>query len=242
MEIVNPIQIHQDHIESYNVPMLTPAYDPSTEYSKGDIVTADDCGSIRYESMINNNIGNDPKTSPLEWVELSMPANCFAMFDTAIGTQTKGDLSIDNGDVKIKINVDTNLSGFGFLNVTNVNEIYVKVVDSFYGTVYETTFEMNEKAIDGWYDWYFGGFEELNSFIETDINMPISGTFEVEFRSIPDQIAKVGEFIYGSLFEVGTSLYGIGWDLKDFSRVEENEFGDLTVVRRATSNLSLIHI
>lgn len=235
MDIINPIQITSGQIVSYNVPQNVQLWDAITSYSKGAIVTTNDCGAIRYESLVNNNIGNDPATSD-EWLKLDSPANCFAMFDNRIGTQTHGDLAIDDGDIKIKINVDQNLSGFGFLNVIDVNEIYIKVVDNTFGLVYENTINMFVKADDDWYDWYFGGFREISAFVETDVNMPLSGTFEVEFRASPGLVAKVGQFIYGSLFEIGTTLYGVELELKDFSRVEEDDFGNITIVPRATSN------
>lgn len=236
MDIINPIQINSGAIVSYNVPQDTPIWDEGTSYDKNDIVTKDDCGAIRYRSLENNNIGNDPATSPLEWPKLDTPSNCYAMFDSEVGTQTFGDLTIDDGDIKISIAVGSNLSGIGFLNIADVGEIYIKITDTSYGVVYEKTVEMSEKAIDGWYDWYFGGFTVNTTYVDFNFNMPMGGTLDVEFRAVSGAVAKVGSFIYGSLFNIGTTTYGLGLELKDFSRVEEDEFGNLIVIPRATSN------
>ena len=42
------------------------------------------------------------------------------MFDESTGTQTSGDLAIDDGDIKIKISTGVKLSAFAFLNVTGL--------------------------------------------------------------------------------------------------------------------------
>lgn len=237
MNVLVPTQITASDVVTYNVPQETPLWNVDTTYAKGDIVTLGDCGAVRYESLVNSNVGNDPSTANnLSWVKLETPSNCYAMFDQSVGTQTVGDLSIDDGDIKIKINIGAKLSAFAFLNVTGVSEIYVKVLKSDGVTVaYETTRPMRQKNASGWWSWLFGGFRLLPSFVEFGFPPVRNGTIEVEFKSLDGAVARVGLFQYGDLFEIGQTTYGASMELKDFSRFEEDVFGNYVVIPRRKS-------
>jgi hypothetical protein len=237
MNVIIPTQITASDVVTYNVPQETPLWNVATSYSKGTVVTKDDCGAVRYESLINNNVGNDPSTDDgMSWLRLDTPSNCYAMFDESVGTQTIGDLTIDDGDIKIKINTGAKLSAFAFLNVTGVQEVYVKVLKSDGVTIaYETTRPMRQKNASGWWNWLFGGFRLLPSFIQFGFPPVRNGTIEVEFRSLDGAVAKVGSLQYGDLFEIGQTTYGVSMELKDFSRFEEDDFGNYTIVPRRKS-------
>ena len=237
MNVVIPTQITASDIVTYNVPQDTPLWGVGITYAKGDIVTKDDCGAVRYRSLINSNVGKDPSTDDgLSWLKLDTPSNCYAMFDESTGTQTSGDLAIDDGDIKIKISTGAKLSSFAFLNVTGVSEIYVKVLKSDGVTImYEETRSLRQKKATGWWAWLFGGFTIQNAFIELGFPPVRNGAIEVEFRSEAGGIAKVGSFIYGDLFAVGLTTYGGSIELKDFSRFEEDVFGNYIIIPRRKS-------
>jgi hypothetical protein len=233
MDIIKPAQIKQADIVTYNVPMDTPIWAVGTTYNTGDKVTLDDCGAVVYESLTDNNIGNDPRESPLEWLKLDAPSNCFAMFDRQVVTRTVGDAAIDDGAIKIKFNA-SNISGLAFLNVV-ATSIYVKIFDELENEIlFEHTETMRDTGVDSWFDWYYSDWVEKSSYINIDFPKLIQGTIEVHFYQIGG-VAEVGEFIYGDVFNIGIALFGAGLELKDFSRVEQDEFGRSIIVKRPSS-------
>jgi hypothetical protein len=69
-------------------------WDASVTYSIGDIVTVLGTTQRRYESLANGNVGNNPTTSPLEWLDLGA-TNRWRMFDGGTSTLTTNAESID---------------------------------------------------------------------------------------------------------------------------------------------------
>lgn len=238
MNVLVPTQITFADIVSYNVPLDSDVtmWDVAVTYAKGDKVTLSNCQAVIYESVENNNLGNDPSLGDgTKWVKLDQPSNCYAMFDDSVGTQTSGNIAIDGGDIKIKLTAKGKLSGFAFLNVNNCSEVYVKVVSGDgVTTVYEETRTMSAKVSGGWWAWLFGGSNEIDNYIEFEFPPVVNGTLEVEFRSAGVAV-KVGAFVYGDFFYIGEATSGMSLTLKDFSRFEEDVFGNYTIVPRRKS-------
>jgi hypothetical protein len=241
MDIIKPIQITEPAIVAYNVPQEYDGWDSGTTYAKDDIVRIDPCGSVLYESQVNSNTGIDPTTDDgTNWIRLSAVSNCYAMFDESTGTQTIGDALVDDGDVKIEIDIlaGQKLSGFGFLNVSGVDEIYVKILAADGVTIrYEKTKTLRVKNSSGWFDWLFGGWSKVAGFVDFGFPTAISGTkLFVEFRAAGGEVAKVGLFTYGELYNMGKTLHGVSMELKDFSVFTEDDFGNYTITPRRKSN------
>ena len=55
-----------------------PAFDSGTAYKKGDFVTS---AGVNYESLVDNNVGNTPVSSPSDWVS----ASAFSAFNNGKG-------------------------------------------------------------------------------------------------------------------------------------------------------------
>lgn len=237
MKVLDPANITHSDLISYNVPLDTPIWSVDTTYSKGDIVTLDDCGAVRYESLVNNNIGNDPSTDDgTNWFKLDEPANYYAMFDQEVSTQTVGDLATDSGAISITLNAEY-ISGLGFINVS-CETIDITVTDSVEGVLFTDTIEMRDYGVDNWWEWYFKPFGFKNAYLNTTFPKLRTGTISVTFTPTTGEVAKVGAFIYGDAFDAGETLIGVSTQLKDFSRVEQDDFGKTTIVKRAKSKLA----
>lgn len=110
-------------------------------------------------------------------------------------------------------------------------------------TVFDRVVPMqDESGVGSWYAYYFAPIELLTEFVITDL--PPYGDAQIEVAiSSPDQTARCGQLVIGSLRDVGiTRPENTGFTGLDFSFVEQDDFGNLTTVRRAATRLSQFEI
>jgi len=100
----------------------------------------------------------------------------------------------------------------------------------------------DESGVTSWYGFYFSPIELLTEFVITDL--PPYGDAQIGVSiSAPDQSARCGQLVIGSLRDVGiTRPENTGFTGLDFSFVEQDDFGNLTTVRRAATRLSQFEI
>ena len=84
MKVIKPTAFTESMLVSSNAVESSPNYNAGTTYAKDSIVNS---GTHLYQSLVNNNLGNTPSTSPLYWLDIG-PNNIHAMFDNQISTAT----------------------------------------------------------------------------------------------------------------------------------------------------------
>jgi hypothetical protein len=97
--------------------------------------------------------------------------------------------------------------------------------------VYTATISMTGRNTLTWSDYFFGTFRQVPSLLRTDLPPYSNATITV---TIEGATASCGALVLGSYVGIGSAQYGARNDGVNFSRIERDEFGNSTLVRRRT--------
>ena len=199
-------------------------------YFLGDRVIKSSTNSV-YEVVADPSTTDDPEVGvtkdPQTWVYVS-PTNRFKMFDTANNTQSEGD------DIVVSIVPDNLANSVACFNV-NCDTITVKAYDVFDNEIYSSNINMRSRPfVDGWYNYYYSGFEVTSRFVLLDIPPVTNGRIEITFSGTD---ADVGTCILGKQVAMGDAQHGSSAELLDFSDVQEDQFGNITYTGGFTARL-----
>jgi hypothetical protein len=185
-------------------------------------------GLYVYESLQASNLNHQPDTSPTWWV-LVGPNNKFAMFDLATSTATTKasplTVVVDTGAIN-------SLAMIGLIGT----EVSITMTDGAGGpTVYTNTIDLNDNSlVVDWYTYFFTPFVQLGDVVLTDL--PAYNNARVTMVLTGSGTVQIGEFIYGLLYDLGSTEYGATVGIIDYSRKNTDEFGTTTFIERAFSN------
>jgi len=203
-------------------------WESGTTYDEGDIVTVLGSTQRRYESLTDYNTGNDPTSSPTEWLDLGA-TNRWRMFDG--GTST---LTSDSEQISIRLKP----SGFAnALAMFNVDASSIRVIVSKNGDVAydeEVVFVL-EAGESNWWSWFFGSVIGVSETSRDHVVLGIPGFFEPTIDVIfsrPGGTVRVGLLVVGRQERLGVGIYGTSVGIRDFSTKEVDTFGNFTVVQR----------
>lgn len=178
-----------------------------------------------YESRVAGNVGNDPVTATDKWRALG-PLNSWAMFDTTTETQTKNATSI-----LFTLTLAQAVNSIAFLNC-DAQTIRVKMTDPVAGIVFDETVSMTSTdGITDMWAWLFLPIDRRRDYVFMNLPLFSSAVIEVTINN-PGSTAKCGVCTVGLLKSIGTSDYGTGFGIVDYSRIIEDEFGSRKVVLR----------
>lgn len=224
MRLLKPIEFQVSQLISTNAVETYPAWSAATTYAKDAYV---DYGTHIYQSLVNSNLNKQPNISPTDWI-LVGPDNTHAMFDNQVSTQTSSTTPLIVTVAPGKV-----VNSLAFLNLEG-SSLNVVMTDGAGGpTVYSSTTNLDDTII---LDWYMYFFEEYNprteviltgipSYTNGRITMTLTGTSPV----------KIGNFIYGTIYELGKTQYGASAGILDYSVKQTDDFGNTTFVQRAYS-------
>ena len=107
------------------------------------------------------------------------------------------------------------------------------MTDAVEGVVYDKTFSMvSDSGIDSWYDYLFEPVVRLQDLVVLDMPLHASPIIEVTL-SAPGEDVKCGTLVLGPQTNVGDTEYGATVGIQDFSRKEQDEWGNYSIVERA---------
>lgn len=189
-----------------------------------------------YESVAGidnlNKVPDDPAS--LFWVEVQT-SNIFAMFDTTVGNQSTSSSS----SVTVDLFLPTGISALSLIN-SEFDSLEVLIFqDSPSGKIYyrKAYKKINPLEFKDWLDY------SRYTYVSGDI--PISFTDLVNVKNTylriimtPDvetKQVKVGELIFGTLFEFGFTQRGITSGITDYSVKQTDDFGNVNFVERSFS-------
>ena len=250
MRIIIPQQVTDATLISSSIP--EDDYDEwlvGTTYDRSDFVISTTTHTV-YRSLTDSNTGNDPDLeqialadplvddpSPVNWQIISA-TNRWKMFDQKPSVQAA---ATDQIEVVIAPGrIAGGVAGFGI----DANSVTVTVDSAAAGgEVFSRTIAMqDETPVVDWYNYYFTPITPLTEFVIT--SLPPYGDAEITV-TLDREGAMVGcgQIVVGALRDVGiTTISNTGFTGIDFSFVEQDEFGDLTTVRRAATRLSQFEI
>lgn len=207
-------------------------YDNGTGYNLGDQVILTTTHRIYENIQASTGENPDPSVNPDAedyWLDIG-PTNAWAMFDGLIGTPTVQDTLIT-----LDLTAGVVISGVAAFALENCGSVQVIVDDPVAGEVYNEIVNIaDNSAVTDWYQYYFSpvllGFGEFGLF---DLPAYPNATITVTFNGGLNM--SVGAFTYGLAQDLGVALYDSSLKLLDFSRKERDQFGNFTVIPRATS-------
>ncbi len=223
MKVIKPTAFTESMLVSSNAVESSPNYNAGTTYAKDSIVNS---GTHLYQSLVNNNLGNTPSTSPLYWLDIG-PNNIHAMFDNQISTAT---ISATPLNVVFKPGIFNSLALIGLSG----NQVAVTVRDGTGGPIiYSATFALDGTVISDWYQYFFEPFVQKSEVVMTDI--PPFSNSEVTISLTGGSTVQIGLCSFGTFYFLGDAEYGANVGITDYSRKDTDDFGVTTFVQRAYS-------
>lgn len=219
MLIVRPIAIGDGDLVS-DAADATAAWNSGTTYSLAQTVQV---GRRRYESLQGSNTNHSPASSPTWWLDIG-PVNKWAMFDDKTATQTTWSLS---GEVEISGSgvIDT----IGLLNVdaAMINITMLDGVDE----VFNEDFPMvSDEGIDDYYEYFFEPITRETELVVEDLPNILDPT--VVITATDTDAVAIGHCVLGLSRDLGDTQTGAEFGITSYSQIEEDAFGELTIVPR----------
>ena len=180
-----------------------------------------------YQSLQASNLNKDPTTQPLWWVEVS-PTNKWALFDSAVSTQTK-----QSTYIKYTVTPGQTVNAIAALNLTNATQIVITVTSASAGVIYSKTVDVSPvPASASWWDWFFGIKRAQTQCVLVDL--PSYPDATIRFELYGGSSLAIGVLLIGQQRAFGAGIkYGAKVGIQDYSRKEKNDFGDTVLVQRA---------
>lgn len=222
MKVVRPITINDTTLTSTSVAETLTEYNAGTSYAVGNQVKRD-ATHHAYESLVGSNTGNTPEDSPEEWLDLG-PTNPWAMFDGSNTTQTTA-----STEIEVVIEPGTRVNSVALIGIDAASVTIVAMLGL--TEVYNQTYDLTSS--DGVIDWYSYFYEEI--IRDTDLtvtDIPSYAGLEITI-TITGATVACGTCVVGQSVGLGTSLYSPKVGMQDYSRAEEDDFGNVQLVQRA---------
>lgn len=211
-------------------------YNPATTYTfESDIPTNASVaryGTYYYRSLINGNIGNTPTSyENVKWIKWEV-SNKFAMLD--LSAQTKSTYA---GDMYVEFS-QNRMSTLGIGNY-EADKITIEIKNSSDTVLwtYHTESSVNEFIVD----YYSYIYEDYNYEVDRafKINLPIIGDkVKVTFhKSTEAATTSCGFLVGGTPVSIGETLYGVNFQFTSYAVKEFDDFGSLTITKRAVQDL-----
>jgi len=228
--IMQPLPVTDATLVSSTVPETDPpAWAAGTSYAVGDQVRLVSTHSV-YESALAANVGNSPDLHPDKWTRIRA-TNRWRCFDGTNSSRTE-----QAGGIGYVFAPGTAVTTVAALNLRNCNSIRVRQIDPVFGTVTDRWFFPGPLPVkaDPW-EFAFGewaGGKKLAIF--DGLKSYPNAALHVELVGGPD--LALGLLMYGQLREWGLGIERGGRvGRKRNSRNEENDFGDLVLLKRPAS-------
>ncbi len=244
MKVIVPIDITQSMLISSTVPEPDTgepaAWDSASayDYNSSLVPPGDRVYYNRriYEVLRDLTASNNAKYTPEQtltrrvpwWVEVA-PTNKWAMFDSFRSTGT----TMVGGTGTVVVEPGQLITSLAVLNNLNVNYINITAVSVSDNVVRLTqTYDVQRReGTTTWYQYFFQVFEYSKPLIIT--NLPTEyGNLRItlEFSGLGSM--SVGSVILGNYHNIGKLTLGASADALNFSVLERDTFGSLTMIPR----------
>lgn len=109
----------------------------------------------------------------------------------------------------------------------------IRLDDPVYGNVYDKTVDLSSvPETVGWWGWFFG--QRVQPSLTVSLDLPSFPSAELTLDFFGGIDLAVGTVLFGQQTFLGKGIkYGARVGIKDYSRKEANDFGDVVLVQRA---------
>lgn len=232
--IVKPVVVTEEMLIDSNVPVDDyPPFDPDETYSVGARVVL---GRYIYESLADENQGNNPLDYPDKWLSPGV-VNRWRAFDDKISTLTKRP-----GLITYRIKTGRAANSVGILNLKGATKVTVRSEDPQFGA-HERSAKVNAiTPRPSWWHWYYGYKKARNQALF--LRLPSYPKAEICIEIEGGDSLGVGLIVLGQQHRFGIGVeYGARAGFTSYSRVRRDpETGEVDIRRGRSSKRSVFNL
>jgi len=229
MKIIRPVEVTDAVFGSSTVSESEAQRVNATTYALDAVVRGDIAGTTHklYLSLQAGNMGH-AVTDPLWWVEKG-PSNRWAMFDGSNSTDTtKAD------SIEVVLNTTSRVDSVALLNISAASARVQMTVPG-EGVVFDQTFNLvSDSGIIDWWSYFFEPIGRKTDLVVTGLPPYASAAITVTLTDNGSTVS-IASLVIGLGKELGDTAMGASVGIQDYSRKEQNQFGDFILVERAFS-------
>jgi hypothetical protein len=226
MQVIKPIIFLDSQLISTTAVEAYPTYAAGTTYAIDAFVVY--LNKV-YQSLQASNTGHTPDTSPTFWQYISV-GNKLAMFDSEVSTQTTATTTLTTVVAPAVI-----INSLAYLELQGT-QLQVEVRDGAGGTiVYTRTIALDNTIILDWYMYFFEPYNPKTEVILSDVPPYLNARITTTLTGSSGSTVKIGSMIYGTVYKLGTTQYGVSSGIRDYSVKQTDDFGNTTFLQRAFS-------
>lgn len=192
-------------------------------------------GNFYYRNLLTTNTGFQPSLYlNTKWVKWQV-ANTYAMID--LSSNTKSVKVGGNIDVTFALTPTMNTIGLGYYEAESIT---IQVLDDIDTVLWTTTTNntINNKVIDWWTYTYSGYNYESDRATMVKFPSTIGTKCRVIFnKSTESTRTACGFLVCGEAVSMGETLRGVKISFNSFATKKYDDFGTLTIVKRAVQDL-----
>lgn len=207
------------------------AYNAGTTYGLGDTCSSSTTHRV-YESLAAGNVGNPlpvlPDTTTTKWIDIG-PTNRWAMFDTYRNTKT-----VWASPLVVVLIPGVRIKAIALMGLDGTQVTVEMALPTSPYTVHYTYTEdlrIRTYAVADWYAYFYDEFGNKESLLLTDLPLYSADTLTVTITSTVGP-AACGALIVGSYQYMGTTEQSAESDAVNFSLVDRDAFGNVTLTPR----------
>lgn len=172
----------------------------------------------------NPNKGNDPTTDAgLWWLDVG-PTNKWAMFDLDRSTGTT-----DASPLTVVITPGQRIDSLALVGL--VAEQVQVTMTSGASTIYDETFDLRTRVVTTWYEHLTTPFSFLNVLAVFDLPAVTDCVLTIEISRTSGDVT-CGGVVIGRNIYLGTTLQGAENDATNYSKIERDEEGNASLIRK----------
>lgn len=182
------------------------------------------------QNVNNDHVPDDP-ASDLWWVDTG-PTNLWAQFDSQTSTETS--LVTSGGSPKLVTSCTPGIcNGVSVIGASGIKSATVTMVNGATTVFTQTIDKVDSTYISDWYMYFFEPYVIRTDLIFGPLPPYPSAVITVELTpSTVGDTVTCGSLLFGNTVEIGEVEYDASVGIVDYSRVETDEFGVTTLVKR----------
>lgn len=167
--------------------------------------------------------------SPPTWLNLGA-INRLRMFDGQVDSLTEASQSLD-----VEVRPGPIANGIAVFNV-RAQTVQVRVIDDTEGEVYDSgpITMLDNSSINDWYSFFYEPYTPKLDLALTNLPPYPDARIQITFTAQSETVS-VGQLVAGTIRNIGRTQYGTSVGIIDFSRKEQDQFGNFNIVPRRFS-------
>lgn len=177
-----------------------------------------------YQSLQAANLAH-PLTDLAWWLDLG-PTNRWRMFD-----QSNSSMTTRAAAIAVEVAITGRADGVALLNIVG-NEVRIQMATVSSGAIYDQTFSLvSDSGVNDWYEYFFEPIVRRGDLVVTGLPLNADPSFTITLTE-PGGVASMGALVIGQSKYFGETIHPLRLGIQDFSRKEQDEFGNFTLIER----------